>query len=87
MCVKRGFDTGDTGSFLGLRPYAVDVPEDLRKRVEKVYEMVRTIKSRRVRRRSTSFRGSHYDLSGSKADHERALTVIDELKCLLERRD
>lgn len=80
------FDAGDTDSFFGLTPYKVDVPEDLRERVGKVCEMAGVIESRRVRRRSTSFRSSLYVIGRSDADDGKVSALIDVLKDLLERR-
>lgn len=68
-------------------PYKVDIPEDLRERVEKVCEMAGRIESRRVCRRSMSFRSSRYEIGRSDADGEKVPALVDVLKILLERGD
>lgn len=86
LLTGRSFNAGDTDSFFRLRPYMVDVPEDLRERVVSVCEMVKDIELHRFENRSTGYHGSYYEIGRTEELDGRALEMIGELRELLEGR-
>ena len=62
--------------------YTVDVPDDLRERVEDVCEMAKDIELCRFGNRSTGYHGSYYEIRRTEELDIRALELIGKLKGL-----